>query len=395
MTTLPPPAADNIVTFDNIAPNTSIDSNPANPTSSTSAAFTFSGTDTGTGVASFECDLGGGGFSACTSPKNYSGLAEGSHTFQVRAIDNAGNTDPTPASFTWVVDTVAPDTSILSHPSDPAASTSAAFTFSGTDTGGSGVAGFECDLDAGGFSACTSPQNYSSLADGSHTFQVRAIDNTGNTDPTPASFTWVVDVAAPTVVVSSTTASPTNVTPVSVTITFSESVTGFTPSVAAGDLVITNGTDSNPAGSGTTYTFDLTPSGQGAVTVLVPAGSAQDAVSNFNTVSNLFSITYDTIAPDTTITGTPPNPSASSNVAFAFSGSDLGGTGVAGFECKLDGGGFSACTSPQLYTISTDGSHTFQVRARDNAGNVDATPASYTWVTDTTGPDTVITASSI
>ena len=44
--------------------------------------------------------------------QSYSGpLGDGSHTFSVKASDNAGNTDSTPASFTWLVDTVAPMTS--------------------------------------------------------------------------------------------------------------------------------------------------------------------------------------------------------------------------------------------------------------------------------------------
>ncbi len=82
-----------------------IDSHPVNPTSSTSATFTFSGTDnlTPSGSLIFECQVDGAGFNACASPKNYSGLSLGSHTFDVRAIDGAGNLDATPASFTWNV----------------------------------------------------------------------------------------------------------------------------------------------------------------------------------------------------------------------------------------------------------------------------------------------------
>ena len=45
----------------------------------------------------------GGGFSGCTSPQSYSGLASGAHTFEVRASDSADNTDLTSASFTWTV----------------------------------------------------------------------------------------------------------------------------------------------------------------------------------------------------------------------------------------------------------------------------------------------------
>ena len=70
-------------------------------------------------------------------------------------------------------------------------STSATFTFSATDplSGGvaSGVNHTECMLDAGSWLNCTSPQTYSGLAEGSHTFKVRAVDNAGNIESTPAS----------------------------------------------------------------------------------------------------------------------------------------------------------------------------------------------------------------
>jgi len=189
---------------DNTAPDTSIDSTPSNPTNSNSASFSFSGTDniTPPGSLTFACKLDAGSFSACTSPQTYNSLADGSHTFQVRAIDGAGNVDPAPASFTWVIDTTAPDTTITSNPPALTNSTSASFTFSGTDAGGSGVASFECKLDGGSFGLCTSPQSYSSLADGSHTFQVSAIDAVGNFDPTPASFTWTIDTVTPTISVA-------------------------------------------------------------------------------------------------------------------------------------------------------------------------------------------------
>jgi predicted extracellular nuclease len=101
-----------------------------------------------------------------------------------------------------LTDAIAPNTTIDSSPSNPSNSSSALFTFSGTDAGGSGVASFECKLDLSSFGSCTSPQNYGSLADGSHTFEVRAIDGAGNVDPTPASFTWTIDTVAPTISVA-------------------------------------------------------------------------------------------------------------------------------------------------------------------------------------------------
>ena len=194
------PFTGQVYTIDHAPPDTSITSQPTNPTNSGNASLGYTGTDgSGTGIASYECKLDGAAFAACAAnPQTYSGLADGSHTFQVRAIDNVGNVDPTPAVYTWVVDTAPPDTSITSQPSDPTNSSNASLGYSGTDGSGTGIAGYDCKLDGAAFAACAAnPQTYSALADGSHTFQVRAIDNVGNVDPTPASYTWVVDTAPP------------------------------------------------------------------------------------------------------------------------------------------------------------------------------------------------------
>ena len=97
--------------------------------------------------------------------------------------------------------------------------------------------------------------------------------------------------------------------------------------------------------------------------------------------------TVDTVAPETTLLTTPPTLTNNNSASFTFSGTD-GGTGVVGFECSLDGAIFSSCTSGVSYSSLTDGSHTFAVRAVDAAGNKDASPASYTWIVDTTAPIT-------
>lgn len=73
------------------------------PTSSTTESFSFSAA----GAASYQCALDSGSFAACTSPKSYSALAQGSHTFQVRGVDSKGKTGDT-ATYKWVVDSVAP-----------------------------------------------------------------------------------------------------------------------------------------------------------------------------------------------------------------------------------------------------------------------------------------------
>src|SRR5207247_867718 len=177
---------------DNTAPDTTIDAHPNDPSNATSPIFLFSSSETG---STFECRVDGGSWSSCASPHTVSpALAEGSHTFDVRAIDPAGNTDASAASYMWTIDTTAPNTSITAQPNDPSNNTTPSFSFTSTEVGST----FECRVDGGSWSSCSSPHTVSpALADGTHTFDVRATDPAGNTDATPASYTWPVDPTAP------------------------------------------------------------------------------------------------------------------------------------------------------------------------------------------------------
>jgi LPXTG-site transpeptidase (sortase) family protein len=192
-------------TVDATAPNTTITSTtPAtSPTTSTTMDIAFNSTEAGT----FQCRLDGGAYALCTSPRNLTGLANGAHTFDVYAVDAVGNADTTPASYTWTVDSAAPNTTITSTTpaTSPTNSTAMNIVFSSTEAGT-----FQCSLDGGTYVLCTSPANFIGLADGSHTFDVYAVDTAGNVDPTPASYTWTVDTTAPTVSITSGPTSPTN-----------------------------------------------------------------------------------------------------------------------------------------------------------------------------------------
>ncbi len=83
------------------------------------------------------------------------------------------------------------DTYIVSHPTNPANSTSATFLFEATKT----EASFECSLDRDSFTPCSNPMEYTGLAGGNHRFKVRTIDTAGNTDATPETYQWEVILA--------------------------------------------------------------------------------------------------------------------------------------------------------------------------------------------------------
>jgi hypothetical protein len=171
--------------IDTAAPDTSI-------TSATATEVRFASVPAVAGDR-FECRLDGGTWQGCTSPRAIPALPDGAHSFDVRAIDAAGNVDLTAATRAWTVDTVAPDTTITAGPTGRVASQTAQLSFTSTEPGSR----FTCSRDGGSWTACSSPVTYSKLSNGTRGVRVRATDAAGNTDPTPAERKWTVDVQGP------------------------------------------------------------------------------------------------------------------------------------------------------------------------------------------------------
>jgi hypothetical protein len=168
--------------------NTRITSGPTGVIHTDSATFTFTSPLEG----GFECRLDSGNWAACNSPKIYSSLADGWHVFKVRALNRPDHSDPTPSVAIFKVETEPPNTTIISGPSDTIATGEAAFAFKSSQSGG-----FECRLDSPDWLPCTSPQSYTSLANGPHTFEVRAVNELDAVDPTPAAASFVVAIPVP------------------------------------------------------------------------------------------------------------------------------------------------------------------------------------------------------
>lgn len=84
----------------------------------------------------------------------------------------------------------------------------------------------------------------------------------------------------------------------------------------------------------------------------------------------------DASAPETTLDSGPPQRDSSAEAEFSFHADE-----TATYTCSLDGGAYSPCSPGTEYSGLTPGWHDFAVRARDAAGNVDASPATWRWHT--------------
>jgi outer membrane protein OmpA-like peptidoglycan-associated protein len=115
--------------------------------------------------------------------------ADREHTirFTQTATNTAGSAAADAAAFEPL-----PAATITAQPSSYVVTTEASLAFSSATNG----AGFECSLDGGAWSACSSPQSYSKLSAGTHTFDVRAIYG-GLSSPTHSSATWTVEPNPP------------------------------------------------------------------------------------------------------------------------------------------------------------------------------------------------------
>ncbi len=160
--------------------------------------------------------------------------------------------------------------------------------------------------------------------DGSVTLRLRSIatieDLAGNalteTSATGVSEWYRFDTSAPTAVIGSTLPDPTNASPIEVTFEFSEDVTGFAPT----DINVTGGSVSGLTGSTTNYTATIVPSGDGTITVDLPANVVDDLRGNGNAAAAQFIIESDRTAPTATFSALPSVQGlASTQVTLTFS----------------------------------------------------------------------------
>lgn len=344
-------------------PVTSVTSTPASAINATTAQVGFTADESG---STYECATDDGAWATCSSPLVLENLAEGDHAVRVRATDEAGNTDATPAHATFRVDLTAPDTTLDEHP--PALTNQPPrFAYSASEPGSR----YECALDGATFSACSGPRTLSALADGAHTFRVRAIDAAGNTDASPAEHAFTYDTTPPGVVVDEEPGTAVRITTAQVG--FHATEPGSTTACAVDGDAFTSCTSP--------WTTRAMAEGPHTLRIRAtdPAGNEGAATTR--------AVVVDQTVPVTHLAGHPPALTRDESLTFSFGSSEPGA-----FECRMDDDDFALCTSPATFAGLADGAHRFEVVAIDAAGNRDATPAGWDVRVDRTAPRTTIHA---
>jgi hypothetical protein len=307
----------------------------------------------------FMCKLDGSSAKLCASPRLFSGLANGSHSFVVYAVDVAGNAgDATPATATWRVDATA--TIIDQMPPLHSNTRNAEFGFSSTTP----PVTFECSLDGGiaggpAFAPCTSPAAYANLSDDAHVFIVRAIGGPSQSDPTPAAWRWEIDTVAPVTTLISAPVGTIAGRDAALEFSTNEPGAGFECKVNTGQY------------SSCASPLILDGLRDGDYTIVV---RAVDAASNVDPHPVVTRFAVD-MPPDTVLVAGPIGLIDSSDATFVFGGT----TASDRFECSLNGGSFLPCPSVHNVVGLAPGEHVLAVRAVDIGGERDPTPVSAPW----------------
>lgn len=262
--------------------------------------------------------------------------------------------------FCLDIDTTPPGVTISSAESSPTNASSIPLTITFDEAVSGFVAG---DITVGNgslttFSGSGTVYNIDVTpgADGPVTADVNegvAMDASGNPNTAATQFSIAYDGTSPGVTITSSESSPTNNSPIPMTITFDEPVSDF----VIGDITVANGSASNfVVVDGSTYTADITPSGVGNITVDIAAGVAQDASGNTNTAASQMLITFDNITPTANIQDEPSvvNSTAAFSVTIQFSEDVTGfvigditvGNGSVSNFVAVDGNTYTADITP-------------------------------------------------
>jgi hypothetical protein len=215
------------------------------------------------------------------------------------AQDAATNNNNAATQLVVNYDTTVPTLTEVTPVTTPTNDTTPDYVFSSSEVGTISYS-WSCSSPTTAAVSWNNTITLNTLTEGTYaTCSLRVTDTAGNQSSLLSLSSFVIDTTAPTVALSSVSPNPTNTSPISVTAQFSESVTWF----SVWDVTVWNGTPGNfVAVDSDTYTFDITPTADGAVTVNIAGSTAQDIAWNNNIAAIQLSRTYDTTPPTVTLT---------------------------------------------------------------------------------------------
>jgi hypothetical protein len=309
----------------------------------------------------FQCRVDAAQWATCASPMALTGLADGTHSFEVRGIDGLG-ADPTPARREFTVDTGGPNTIVTSAPEDPTRATSTSISFASPQPS----ATFECSLDEAAYAGCVSPVLISSLTNGPHVFRVRSSAG-GEIDTTPAEVRWTVDTVPPTSAFIETP--PTSTVSRTATFSFSSPDAGasFECTLDAETFAVCSSPLTRTTLQEGEHTFRV---------------RAIDSAGNVQSPPLAHVWTIDPSPPDTSIVSGPAPFTPETLAVFDLASDEPG----VSFSCGLDTETLAACPNPKAFAGLAEGPHHFRAVAKDAAGNADESPAEHRWTIDHSTP---------
>ena len=375
---------------DVVPPVTSMSTNPSYTSGwfKTSPSITLTRNEPGTTYYQWDS-------TSTTGWQTYTGsitAQEGQHTLYYYSADTFNNTEAN-KSQTFKVDLTPPSAFDISSPTDGSSTDNKSlptFTWVASSDSGSGVAKYQLYIDNTVKQSNISPSQTSytltsSLAAGTHTWYIQAMDAAGNVTNSTSTFSLnVQDIIAP-------------VTTISTNPSYTNGSNGWFKTAPVVTLT------RNEVGT-TSYQLDLSGLVTYTGSFAIPEGQHTLTYSSVDTSNNTEtnktqSFKIDAVAPSAFDISSPADGSSTDNASlptFTWAASSDSGSGMAKYQLYIDGvlSRDSLSPSSTSYTVSTPliaGTHTWYIQAVDSAGNTTKSTSTFTInVADVVPPATAL-----
>jgi len=310
---------------------------------------------------SFECKIDFQKWKICKNKISLF-LTDGQHIFKVKSRDNAGNIERKFIKYVWNIDSKSPIVKFDKKNNNLINKSFNRFYFFANES-----ALFKCKLDKNNWKKCKTGVKISNLADGNHSFFVKATDKSNN-DSKIAEFRFTVDKTAPKIDFDRTPKVLTNKKRAEFVLKTSE------------ECLFVSQIDRGIKRKGKKISLSNLGNGKH-----IFVSFCVDKAGNKSNILR-FIWKVDTIVPKTTILRHPKEVTSLTTAIFSFKSSEKN----ASFNCKVDNEEWKTCSNPFKISSLVDGNHSFFVKSKDKAGNVEKKAVEFKWKVDTVAPTTTL-----